>query len=47
MKLWKAWNALNFVYSFLEPSPYITTMMPMQTMIDILPLINTKFVGKV
>jgi hypothetical protein len=40
-------DALNFVYSFLEPSPYVTTMMPMQTMIDILPFINTKFVGKV
>jgi len=40
-------DALSGVYGFLEPSPYVTQMMIMHTIIDILPLINTKFVGKV
>ena len=40
-------DALTGVYGFLEPSPYVTQMMIWHTIIDILPLINTKFVGKV
>jgi len=39
-------DALSGVYGFLEPSPYLTQMMMMHTIVDILPLINTKFIGK-
>jgi hypothetical protein len=40
-------DALPGVYGFLEPSPYLTQMMMMHTIVNIRPLINTKFVGKV
>jgi hypothetical protein len=40
-------DALPGVYGFLEPSPYVTQMMPMHTISNILPFISTKFIGKV
>ena len=40
-------DALPGVYGFLEPSPYVTQMMPMHTISNIRPVINTKFIGKV
>ena len=39
-------DALQLVYGFLEPSPYMTQMMPMITMMDLIPFVKAKFIGK-
>lgn len=40
-------DSLNLVCGFLEPSPYTTGMMPIHNITNRIPLVTSKFVGKV
>ena len=39
-------DALQAVCGFLEQSPYMTQIMPMITMMDLIPFVKAKFIGK-